>query len=165
MNNDRGIFVVSTMRMILDSLIYNEKYPLVDSRMSDSNIGARKNRNIRDHLYIVYAIINSVIHGNEEPVDIQIYDVEKCFDTLWLEDCMLDLYETLPAQARDDKLALIYKMNIDNYVAVNSEHAVGQTERVNIKKIVMQGGKLGPLKCSNYMDKIGKKTVEKGKNL
>ena len=123
--------------------------------MSDSNIGARKNRNIRDHLYIVYAIINSVIHGNEEPVDIQIYDVEKCFDALWLEDCMLDLYETLPAQARDDKLALIYKMNIDNYVAVNT--AVGQTERVNIKKIVMQGGKLGPLKCSNYMDKIGKK--------
>ena len=46
--------------------------------MSDSNIGARKNRNIRDHLYlyIVYAIINSVIHGNEEPVDIQIYGVE-----------------------------------------------------------------------------------------
>ena len=107
MNNDRGIFVVSTMRMILDSLIYNEKYPLVDSRMSDSNIGARKNRNIRDHLYIVYTIINSVIHGNEEPVDIQIYDVEKCFDALWLEDCMLDLYKTLPAQARDDKLALL----------------------------------------------------------
>ena len=99
MNNDRGIFVVSTMRMILDSLIYNEKYPLVDSRMSDSNIGARKNRNIRDHLYIVYAIINSVIHGNEEPVDIQIYNVENCFNALWLEDCMLDLYETLPAQA------------------------------------------------------------------
>ena len=46
-------------------------------------------------------------------------------------------------------------MNIDNYVAVNSEHAVGQTERVNIKKIVMQGGKWGPLKCSNSMDKIG----------
>ena len=38
---------------------------------------------------------------------------------------MLDLYETLPAQARDDKLALIYKMNIDNYVAVNSEHGSG----------------------------------------
>ena len=151
------------MRIILDSLIDNEKYPLVDSRMSDSNIGAWKNRNIKDHLYIVYAIINSVIHGNEEPVDIQLYDVEKCYDTLWLEDCTLDLYEILPAQARDDKLALIYKMNIDNYVAVNT--AVGQTERVNIKKIVMQGGKWGPLKCSNSMDRIGKKAVEKDKNL
>ena len=31
MNNDRGIFVVSVLRMILDSLIYLEKYPLVDN--------------------------------------------------------------------------------------------------------------------------------------
>ena len=46
LNNDRGIFVVSVMRMILDGLIYDEKYPDVDMNMSDSNIGARKNRNI-----------------------------------------------------------------------------------------------------------------------
>ena len=42
---------------------------------------------------------------------------------------------------------------------------VGQTERVNMKNIVMQGGKGGPLKCSNTMDKIGKKCVNKGKYL
>ena len=163
MNNDRGIFVVSVMRMILDSLIYVEKYPLVDSRMSNSNIGGRKNRNIRDHLFIVYGIINSVLNGNDAPVDIQIYDVEKCFDALWLEDCMMDIYETLPPEARDDKVSLIYKMNQDNYVAVNT--AVGQTKRVNMKNIVMQGGKWGPLKCSNTMDKIGKKCVNRGEHL
>ena len=125
--------------------------------MSDSNIGARKNRNIRDHLFIVYGVINSVLNGSDDPVDIQIYDVEKCFDALWLEDCMLDLYETLPPEARDNKLSLIYKMNQDNYVAVNT--AVGHTERVNLKNIVMQG------KCSNTRDKIGKKCVNKGRHL
>ena len=146
MNNDRGIFVVSVLRMILDSLIYEEKFPLVDSNMSCSNIGARKNRNIRDHLFIVYGVINSVLNGNEDPVDIQIYDVEKCFDALWLEDCMMDIVETLPPEARDDKISLIDKVYKDNYVAVNT--AVGLTERVNLKNIVMQGGKWGPLKCS-----------------
>ena len=100
MDNDRGIFVVSVLRMILDSLIYKEKYPLIDREMSDSNIGARKNRNIRDHLFVVYAIMNSVLNGNEGPVDIQIYDVEKCFDALWLNDCMLDQCETLMPNAR-----------------------------------------------------------------
>ena len=163
MNNDRGIFVVSVMRMILDSLIYDEKYPLVDGQMSNSNIGARKNRNIRDHLFIVYGIINSVLNGTDDPVDIQIYDVEKCFDALWLEDCMLDIYDTLPPEARDDKISLIYKMNQDNFVAVNT--ACGQTERVNMKNIVMQGGKWGPLKCSNTMDRIGKKCVTRGEHL
>ena len=131
--------------------------------MSDSNIGARKDRNIRDHLFIVYGVINSVVNGYDDPVDIQIYDVEKCFDALWLEDCMLDLYETLPLEARDNKLSLIYNRNQDNYVAVNT--AVGQTERVNIKNIVMQGEKWGPLKCSNTMDKIGEKCVSNGRNL
>ena len=115
-------------------------------------------------LFIVYGVIHSVLNGSEDPVDIQIYDVEKCFDALWLEDCMLDLYETLPPEARDNKLSLIYKMNQDNYVAVNT--AVGQTERVNLKNIVMQGGKWGPLKCSNTRDKIGeKKCVNKGRHL
>ena len=125
--------------MILDSLIYQEKYPLIDSQMSNSNIGARKHRNIRDHLFIVYAVINSVINGKAEPVDIQIYDVEKCFDGLWLKDCMLDLCENLPQNERDDKMSLLYRMNSENQIAINT--AVGQTERVNMPEIVMQGGK------------------------
>ena len=51
LNNDRGMFVVSVMRMILDSLIYQDKYNELDENMSDSNIGARKARNVRDHLF------------------------------------------------------------------------------------------------------------------
>ena len=59
---------------------------------------------------------------------------------------MMDIVETLPPEARDDKISLIYKVNKDNYVAVNT--AVGLTERVNLKNIVVLGGKWGPLKCS-----------------
>ena len=163
LENDRGIFVVSVMRMILDSLIYEDKYNDIDDNMSDSNIGARKNRNVRDHLFIVNGIINSVLNGESPPIDIQIYDVQKCFDALWLEDCMLDIFETLPAQSRDDKIALLYEMNKENFVAVKT--AVGLTTRKMMPKIVMQGGKWGPLKCSNTMDRIGKECVKKGKNL
>ena len=96
-------------------------------------------------------------------MDIQIYDVEKCFDALWLEDAMLDLYETLPDDARDEKLSLVYHMNKNNYVAVNT--ALGLTDRVNLTNIVMHGGKWGPFKCSNTIDKVGKKCVKAGKHL
>ena len=54
-------------------------------------------------------------------------------------------------------------MNKENYVAVNT--AVGLTERVTLPSVVMQGGKWGPLKCSNTMDKIGKRCVEMGEHL
>jgi hypothetical protein len=131
--------------------------------MSNSNVGGRKHRNICDHLFIVHGVINSVLNGEGNPIDIQIYDVEKCFDALWLEDCMLDMFDTLPKEDRDDKLALVYKMNMENYVAINT--AVGLTDRILIQKIVMQGGKWGPLKCSITMDKIGRRCVVKGEHL
>ena len=41
--NDRGIFLLSILRKVLDKLVYNEKYPDKDLAMSVSNIGARKN--------------------------------------------------------------------------------------------------------------------------
>ena len=93
--------------------------------MSDSNIGARKGRNVKDHLFLIYGIINSVVNGSEPSIDIQIYDLEKAFDALWLEDCMIDAYNTLPSGARDDKLAVLYESNAENLVAVNT--AVGLT--------------------------------------
>ena len=55
LNNDRGIFNVVKIRSILDKLVYNEKYETIDKNMSSSNIGGRKNRNIRDHLFVINA--------------------------------------------------------------------------------------------------------------
>ena len=111
MENDRGIFILTALKKILDKLIYIEKYEDVDKHMSDSNIGARKGRNVKNHLFIIYGIINSVIKGKEACIDIQIYDLVKAFDALWLEDCMLDLFDTLSKENRDEKVALLYESN------------------------------------------------------
>ena len=89
----RGIFRVPIFRGILDRLIYNDEYSVIDSNLSDSNVGARQNRNIRDNIFVLNAITNSVINGNEDPVDVQVFDIEKCFDALWVEECIKDIYE------------------------------------------------------------------------
>ena len=80
LESDRGIFSLSIWRKLIDKLIYFEKYPLIDKNMTDSNVGARKKKNIRNHLFIIYGIINSVVKGEIESVDIQIYDLVKAFD-------------------------------------------------------------------------------------
>ena len=46
-------------------------------------------------------------------------------------------------------------INVNNLVAVKTP--VGQTERVNIIKMVTQGGPFGPHECSKSIDKVGKK--------
>ena len=51
--------------------------------------------------------------------------------------------DTLPAEEHDDKVSLLYTMNVRNQVAVKT--AFGLTHRIDMPKIVMQGGKWGPL--------------------
>ena len=79
-NSYRGIFRVPIFRAILDRLIYNDEYGDIDEAMSDSNVGARKGRNIRDNIFVLNAVLNSVVNGKEEPIDVQVYDIQKCFD-------------------------------------------------------------------------------------
>ena len=50
LESDRGIFLVSIFRTILMTMIYNDKYDTIDKSMSDSNIAARKAKNIRNLL-------------------------------------------------------------------------------------------------------------------
>ena len=138
MNNDRGIFILTAMKKILDKLIFFDKFDDIESHMSDSNIGARKDRNVKNHLFMIYGIINSVIKGKEACIDLQIYDLVKAFDALWLEECMNDVFDSLSEENRDEKIALLYESNKKNLVAVNT--AVGLTERINIPNIVQQGG-------------------------
>ena len=39
-------------------LIYGDKYDLIDNNMSDSNVGARKKKIIRNHIFVINSIIN-----------------------------------------------------------------------------------------------------------
>ena len=162
LESDRGIFVISVLKRIIDKLIYNDKYEHIDNNMSDSNIGGRRNKNIKNHLFIIHGIINAAVKGDTEPVDIQIYDIQKAFNALWLDESMNDLYDTVLVSQHDDKLALLYEGSKSNMVAINT--AVGQTERVHLPRIVMQGGTWGPIKCSNSIDKIGKTCQNTGSN-
>ena len=47
MSNQRGIFILSIWRKIADKLLYNDVYPEIAKSMSDSNIGAQKEKNIK----------------------------------------------------------------------------------------------------------------------
>ena len=49
LQNDRGIFIMNILRSIMMKMVYNDEYNIIDSNMSDSNIGDRKDKNIRNH--------------------------------------------------------------------------------------------------------------------
>ena len=127
--------------------------------MSDSNVGGRKRRNIRNHIFIVNGIINEAIRKKSN-IDIEILDFKQCFDSMWLDETINDLYDT---GLKNDNLNMIYKLNEKNKVAVVTPHGV--TERVDIEKIVMQGENFAPLECSVQIDTFGKECIIEGKYL
>ena len=140
-------------------MIYNDKYDIVDESMSDSNVGARKKKNIRNHIFILNGLINESIK-KKIPLDILIVDYRQCFDSLWLDECINDMFE---AGIKDDKLSLIYKLNSSNQVAVKTPF--GLTERKEVEKVVLQGEVFGPLECSITIDTFGKECLEEEKHL
>ena len=43
--------------------------------------------------------------GKEEPIDVRVFDIEKFFHALWMQECINNLYE---AGLDKDKLPLVY---------------------------------------------------------
>ena len=134
------------------TMIYKDKYDIIDRRMSDSNIGARKEKNIRNHIYVVNSILHDVLSNkSNSPMDIMVLDYKQMFDSECLFQCMNDLYET---GVDDDFFSLLYEANRENLVAVKTPHGI--SERTTINEIVMQGDELAPLISSLQVDTIGK---------
>jgi hypothetical protein len=75
MDNQRGLFSLVTIRTIIDKLIYQDEYETIDENLTDCNVGARKFRNIRDNLFVVNGVINAVVQGDDEPIDVELFDI------------------------------------------------------------------------------------------
>ena len=150
-NNYRGVFRVQTLRSILDRLTYNDAYYTIDDHITDGNTWARKERSVRDNIFVISAICNSVQNGNSQNIQVQIMDAEKCFDKLWLQSCINLLYK---AGLDDDKLNLLYIENKIAQIAIKVNNKLSM--RISVKDVIMQGSVWSSLKCTATMDKLNK---------
>ena len=86
------------------------------------------------------------------------YDYRQCFDSLWMKECLSDIYNS---GVKDDKLALLY--NVNNHVKIAVKTPVGKTTRRDIYNLISQGDVFGPILCGNLVDTFGKECLEQGK--
>ena len=78
--------IVNVFRSILMKMVYIDKYNTVDKNMSDSNVGARRGKNIRNHIFVLNGIVNEAVNQKTPGIDIAIMDYRQCFDSLWIEE-------------------------------------------------------------------------------
>ena len=155
--NERGIFRVSVIRSILMRLIYDSKYPEIDSKMSDGQMGGRKGKGCRNNIFLLNGIINEQRNRRNDPIMFQIYDYAQMFDSINLQEAISDVYD---CGFNDDMLPLVYEANAEIHMAVNTPH--GLTERQTIRNTVLQGDTFSSILASVQVDSIGKQIEKSG---
>ena len=147
----RGVFSLVKARSIIDRLIYNDNYYTIDAAMSCSNIGARKKRNIRDHLFVFNSVVNE-ISVRKHHADVQVYDVRRCFDKMWGHETLNDIFE---AGLDNDQFAMVASSSEKCEVYVKAPWG-SLCDRFVVTDVEMQGSVLAPLRCSVQVDSLGK---------
>ena len=107
--------------------------------MTQFQTGGLKGKGVADNLFILRRMIDHSKYLGKE-LWITFYDIEKCFDSLWLEDSINCLWR---CGVKDDILYLVFQLNKKAMITVRTP--VGNTEPFQINNIVKQGTVLGPV--------------------
>ena len=104
LGNYRGIFLVPILSIIFENLLKNRISDTLQQNISKFQNGGMKGKGVVDNLFILRGIINHANYLGKE-LWLTFYDIEKCFDSLWLEDFINSLWDL---GVKDDVLCLIY---------------------------------------------------------
>ena len=97
------------------------------------------------------AVSNSVVNSNSKPIQVEVMDVQTCFDKLWLQASLNALHE---AGLKNDMLNLLSQESKDAEIAIKVNDRL--STRFNVKNVIMQGSVFGGLKCTSQMDTMNK---------
>ena len=137
LTNKRGLFLTNIISKVFKKLLDNE----TSGRYDAGQNGGRKRKGTLDNWIILGAQINEGRRLNKA-VYIFFVDLVKCFDRLWLRDCIVDLNK---CGMKESEVAMVYELNKEARFRVDTPS--GLTEEVKVKEIVKQGIVFGPKLC------------------
>ena len=90
-------------------------------------------------------------------IDIILNDIKQCFDSMGIHETINDLYTS---SVKSRNLNILFSGNSKTRMRIRTPF--GNTPRVPLKHIVMQGSIPGPIMCSNQMAKLSNKCFKEG---
>ena len=154
LENQRGIFLTNKVKSVLMKLVHNSIIDDVEDHLSESNIGARKDRSTRDHVFVINAIINEVKKDKtKKAIDLVFYDIKECYDSLWLEKTLVDLSKN---GVKNDLINLLYEKSKSEKIKVKTP--VGDSKEMEVEDLIMQGESISSILCTSSMDKMSQES-------
>ena len=138
----RGVFLACVLYKVFEKVVKQR----VESNLEAidlSQAGARTNKGPGDSMFLLYAMKDHALYLNS-PLFLTFYDYTTCFDSLWLEDSMLSLWNL---GIQDKLFNLIYLLNEKCNIIVKTPH--GTTTSASCPKIVKQGTVLSGNLCTS----------------
>ena len=128
----------------------------------NSNVGGRKGRSCRDHIFIVNGAIQDALSTqNSKPLDLFICDYRTLFNGLDVRTTLNDLYDN---GVTDDNWALIYRLYERNNISIKTPFGLTRRRQAE-RELITQGDYLGPILASSTVDTFGKECFKKQKHL
>ena len=141
LKNYRGIFLTQIISKLYERIFIARKKETME-KVTKLQAGSRTKRGPLDNLFLLQSGIDHAKYLNV-PLYITVYDYAQCFDALWLEDCIVSLWNL---GVRDETLSTIYNMNKKAVIQVKTP--VGMSNKFTQETIVKQGTVSGPPMCS-----------------
>ena len=148
MKNKRGLFLTNNISKIFEKVIKERNSDPFYENITEWQTGGVKRRAGVDNVMVVAAVIERDKYYGKNTY-ITFTDAEKCFDKLWLEDGINELWR-LGMNIRDS--IMIKRMNEVARIVVQTP--LGPTREIQVERIVKQGTVYGPQICISSMDKI-----------
>ena len=124
--------------------------------MSVSQVGGRKALNVRNDICVLNGVIQDVLNRKgADPIDVQIVYIKQCFDALWPEEFLSDLYAY---GVHIHTINLLYDGSIETNIEIRTPVRVKQRKKV--KKTVMHGDIWAPSICKTSIDSMGKECLQ-----
>ena len=139
--NHRGIFLKQVLSKMFEKLNTIRINPYLE-KISKFQAGARCKRGPADQTFLLRGQIDHSLYIGK-PLFATLYDFEQCFDSLWLEDCLLSLRKL---GIESEVLNIISNLNKSCDIVVKTP--VGPTEEFTVKSIVQQGSVCGGILCT-----------------
>ena len=152
LTNKRGLFLTIILSKIFESVIEE----ISDQVKYDKfQAGGGKGRGGIDNWFILMATMDEAKRLKRN-VYLFFGDLVKCFDRLWLQDCLVDLHE---CGMREREIRMLYHLNQEVNIKIITP--VGTTREIKVKEIVKQGSVYGTKLCCASTGKINEENNNK----
>ena len=148
LKNQRGIFLANILYKCFERVIIANNQTRISNCMTEFQCGGRKGMSTIDNVMAISGLIerNRTLKRNTY---LFFGDAKKCFDKLWLKDCLLQLKKGgMPHY----DLSLLFMLNKEATIQVRTPH--GETRDILITEAVKQGTISGPMLCGVEMDRV-----------